>query len=568
MARIVVDPITRIEGHLRIEAAADGGRISDAWSSGTMFRGLELVVQNRDPREVWYWLQRICAVCTTVHAMASVRAVENALGIEIPENALLVRNLIAGVQMVHDHVVHFYHLHAMDWIDVAKALKADPAATAKLAGDLSEWPDASTKHFKAIQDRVKAIVESGQLTVFSGGYWGHPAYKTPPEVDLLAVAHYLDALDWQRDFARAHAVLGAKNPHLQTFLVGGMSTAMDRDTAQAPLNPERLALLAELFGRAKQFVEQVYIPDLLAIAGLYPDWFTRGEGVGNFLVYGGYPERSINDPSSYYMPSGIVRNRDLSKAEPFSPDSVTENVTHAWYEGSASRHPFDGETKANYTGPEPPFEQLPVEDKYSWLKAPRYKTEVMEVGPLARMLVAYASGHPDVRKAVDGVLEKLKAPPTALFSTLGRTAARGIETLLMVNKIGEWLQRLRANMERGSLKMHDGSKWDMATWPSQARGFGRHEAPRGSLGHWVEIQGNVVHQYQVIAPSTWNGSPRDEQNRRGPYEAALIGHTLADPNKPLEILRTIHSFDPCLACAVQVVDARGRRFTRVETGNR
>ncbi len=563
MARIVVDPITRIEGHLRIEAAAEGGRIADAWSSGTMFRGLELVVRDRDPREVWFWLQRICAVCTTVHAMASVRAVESALGIEIPENALLVRNLIDGVQLVHDHVIHFYHLHAIDWIDVAKALKADAAATARLAGDLSEWPNASARHFRAIQDRVRAIVESGQLTVFAGGYWGHPAYRTPPEVDLLAVAHYLDALDFQRDFARAHAVLGSKNPHLQTFLVGGMSTAMDPNTAQAPLNIERLALIGELIGRAKRFVEQVYIPDLLAIAGLYPDWFTRGEGVGNFLVYGSYPERSIDDPSSYTMPSGIVRNRDLSRVEPFLPDSVTENVAHSWYEGSASRHPFDGETKANYTGPEPPYEELHVEDKYSWLKAPRYQGQVMEVGPLARMIVAYAAGREDVRKTVDGVLEKLKQPKTALFSTLGRTAARGIETLLMVNRLGGWLDRLRANMERGSLQMHDGSRWDPDTWSQPARGFGRHEAPRGALGHWVEIDRGVVSQYQVIAPTTWNGSPRDAENRRGPYEASLIGHPLADPNRPLEILRTVHSFDPCLACAIQVADVRGRPFARV-----
>jgi hydrogenase large subunit len=563
MARIVVDPITRIEGHLRIEATSDGGRISDAWSSGTMFRGLELVVRDRDPREAWYWLQRICAVCTTVHAMASVRAVENALGIQVPENATLLRNLVGGVQLVHDHIIHFYHLHALDWIDPVKALKADPAATAKLAGGLSEWPDASTRHFAAIQDRVRAIVESGQLTVFAGGYWGHPAYKTSPEVDLLALAHYLDALEFQRDFARAHAVLGAKNPHLQTFLVGGMSTAMDPNSPQAPLNIERLALLAELIGRAKRFVEQVYIPDLLAIAGIYPDWFTRGEGIGNFLVYGDYPDGRSTGPSSYYMPGGIVRHRDLTKVERFSPDSVTENVTHAWYEGSASQHPFDEETTPKYTGPEPPYEQLPVEDKYSWLKAPRYEAEAMEVGPLARMVVAYAAGREDVRKAVNGVLQQLKAPPTALFSTLGRTAARGIETLLMVNQLGVWLDRLQGNMESGVLQTHEGSRWDPDTWPQPARGFGQHEAPRGSLGHWVEIDRHVIRRYQVIAPTTWNGSPRDEQGRRSAYEAALIGHELADQSRPLEILRTIHSFDPCLACAVQVTDARGRSFTRV-----
>jgi hydrogenase large subunit len=569
MARIVIDPLTRIEGHLRIEAQVDGGRVSDAWSSGTMFRGLELVVGGRDPREVWYWLQRICAVCTTVHAIASVRAVENALRVEIPENAMLVRNLIAASQMIQDHVVHFYHLQALDWVDVTAALRADPIKTAQIASSLSSWPKSGASHFAEVQNRVKRVVESGQLTVFTNGYWGHPAYRLPPEVNLLAVSHYLDALEFQRDFIKFHAVLGAKNPHPQTYLVGGMSTAMDLNTAQAPINPERIALLRELVESAKQFVTQVYMPDVVAVAGYYPDWFTRGEGVGNFLVYGGFPEVSIEQPGSYFFPSGVIRKRDLATVHPFSAAGVTEYVTHSWYrynEGEQSpRGPRDGETLPSFTGPQPPFDHLNVDQKYSWLKAPRYDDEVMEVGPLARMLVGYASGKQDYVSAVDGALGQLKQPKTALFSTLGRIAARMLETVVITNHFGVWLDRLAENMDRGVLDMHNGSRWDPGTWPRTAEGFGQHEAPRGALGHWVRIEDSKVGKYQVVSPTTWNGGPRDAKGRRGAYEASLIDHPVADPDRPLEILRTIHSFDPCLACAVHVVDARGRRFESPKT---
>jgi hydrogenase large subunit len=506
-------------------------------------------------------------VCTVVHALASVRAVEDALEIEVPDNARLVRNLIAGAQLVQDHVVHFYHLQALDWVDVASAIKADPVKTAQIASSLSEWPKSGASHFKAVQTTVRTLVESGQLSVFANGYWGHPAYRLPPEVNLLAVSHYLDALEFQREFIKFHAVLGGKNPHLQTFLVGGMSTAMDPDSPQAPINPERLQLLRTLIEMGQQFVRQVYVPDVLAVAGFYPDWFTRGEGVGNFMAYGDYPGKSMHDPSAFFFPAGVVRKRDLSAAQPFSPEKITEYVARSWYtygDDKPAKHPFEGETKPKYTGPAPPYEYLQVDQKYSWLKAPRYENEVMELGPLARFLVAYAAGKQPAKGLVDSVLAQIKQPATVLFSTLGRIAARALEAQLMADQLTGWWQELEDNIGRRVLAMHNGARWDPDSWPHSCRGFGQHEAPRGSLGHWVEIEDGAIRNYQVIAPTTWNGGPRDAAGQRGPYEAALIKHPVADPDKPLELLRTIHSFDPCLACAVQVVDARGRRWQRVE----
>jgi len=568
MARIVVDPVTRIEGHLRIEAQVDGNRVSDAWSSGTMFRGIELIVRNRDPREVWLWTQRICAVCTMVHALASVRAVENALEIEVPNNARLVRNIISATQYIQDHVVHFYHLHALDWVDVTGALKADPAKTSQLAQSLSEWPKSSATYFKGVQDRVKALVESRQLSLFTSGYWGHPAYRLPPEADLMAVAHYLEALEFQREFIRIHAVLGGKNPHLQSFLVGGMTPSLDPNEPQAPLNPERFDFLVQVAQTAKTFVDQVLIPDVLAVAGFYQDWFSLGQGPGNYLSYGAFPQGGIKDTARYFLPRGIIFNNDVSKVYPVDPGKVAEYVTHSWYEyaegDQVAKLPSEGETNPKYTGPKPPYEFLDVDKKYSWLKAPRYDDHVMEVGPLSRMLVSYASGHSEVKTMVDGVLAKFKAPPTALFSTLGRIAARALETQLLANHIVGWIEELRANMHSGDLKIHNGEKWDPSTWPSSARGYGLFEAPRGSLGHWVEIENTLVKNYQAVVPTTWNAGPRDAKGQRGPYETALLKTPVADPERPLEILRTVHSFDPCLACAVHVVDAHGRTYARRE----
>jgi hydrogenase large subunit len=559
MARVVIDPVTRIEGHLRIEAEMQGGKVSDAWSSGTMFRGIEIILRDRDPREAWIWAQRICGVCTTVHAIASVRAVENALGVEVPDNARLLRNIIAASQNVQDHVIHFYHLHALDWVDVTGALKADPAKTSQIAQSISDWPKSSTTYFKSVQDRVKALVASRQLSIFTSGYWGHPAYRLPPEVDLLAVAHYLEALKFQREFIRIHAVLGGKNPHPQTFLVGGMATSMDPNEPQAVLNPERMDLLRQLAALGQTFVNQVLVPDILAIASYYPDWFQRGEGLGNFMTYGDYPKGSMKDTAGYYLRRGMVLNRDLSTVHPVDPSQITEYVARSWYEygvgNGKSLHPSEGETNPKYAGPQPPYDFLDVEAKYSWLKSPRYNDTPVEVGPLARMLVNYAAGQPDVKSAVDGALQAAKLQPQALYSTLGRVAARGLEAKVLAAKLPGWIDELNVNMSRGELRIHNGEMWDPDSWPKQAQGTGLHEAPRGSLGHWVEIEDRKIKNYQVIAPTTWLAGPRDANGKRGAYEAALLGTPLAIPEQPLEILRTVHSFDPCLACAVHVVDA-------------
>jgi Ni,Fe-hydrogenase I large subunit len=565
MARIVVDPVTRIEGHLRIEANLDGGKISDAWSSGTMFRGIEMILQGRDPREAWIWAQRICGVCTMVHAIASVRAVENALQVDVPENAELVRHLIAGSQMVQDHVVHFYHLHALDWVDVAAALKADPAKTSQLAQSISGCEKSSTKYFLGVQQRVKGVVDSGQLSLFASGYWGHPAYILPPEVNLLAVAHYLEALAFQKDFIRIHAVLGGKNPHPQSFLVGGMSTAMDPNEPAAVINPNTIELMRSLVRGARKFVNEYYIPDVLAIAPFYKDWFSRGEGLGNFLSYGDYSSGDSNDPKTFLFPRGIVMGHDIGKVLPVDPSKITESVAHSWYEYSGGdsngKHPSQGETNPKYSGPKPPYDHLDVDAKYSWLKAPRYDGKPMEVGPLARMVVGYASGRKEIQDAVNGALKALNASPAVLFSTLGRIAARALESQIMVNQLEGWVDKLDDNLAHGKTAIFNPVRWDPGSWPKSARGYGWHEAPRGALGHWIEIEDKAIRNYQAVVPSTWNAGPRDALGQRGAYEAALLNTPVADPNRPLEILRTIHSFDPCIACAVHVIDAQGREYT-------
>jgi Ni,Fe-hydrogenase I large subunit len=564
MTHVVVDPVTRIEGHLRIEAEVDGGRVTDAWSSATMFRGVELILQGRDPRDAWAFTQRICGVCTTVHAIASIRAVENAIGAEPPPNARLLRNLIIAAQVVQDHVIHFYHLHALDWVDVVSALAADPAETSALAQSISDWPLSSTDYFTAVKERLKAFVDRGQLGPFANAYWGHPAYVLPPAANLMAVAHYLEALEWQREYIRIHAVLGGKNPHLQSFVVGGMATPVDPDK-QASINTTTLQFMRDLVEKGREFVAKVYIPDLLAVASFYKDWASYGAGVGNYLVFGEYPEDDGAQPR-LFLPAGIILDRDLTRVVPFEPDKISEHIRHSWYtyEGGddISLHPFQGETRPSYTGPKPPYERLDTAAKYSWLKAPRYDGRAMEVGPLSRMLVAYASGHARVKELVDSVLAQLGVGPAALFSTLGRVAARGVETLVMAEKMMDWLDELTANLSRHDLRIHDNAKWEPSSWPREATGVGFHEAPRGALSHWVHIKDGAIANYQIVVPSTWNAGPRDAAGQRGPYEEALVGTPVADPEQPIEILRTIHSFDPCIACGVHVLDKTGREVAQ------
>ncbi len=568
--RIVVDPVTRIEGHLRVELDIQDGKVIDAYSSGTMVRGIEIILKGRDPRDAWAFTERVCGVCTTVHALASVRCVENALDIVVPPNAEMIRNLMFAAQYMQDHVVHFYHLHALDWVDVVSALSADPAATSALAQSISKWPNSSPGYFSDLKKRLTKFVESGQLGIFANGYWGHNAYKLPPEANLMAVAHYLEALEWQKEIVKIHTIFGGKNPH-PNYLVGGVPCAINLDENNA-INAERLAYVGTLLGQAQDFINQVYIPDLLAVASFYKDWGAIGGGLPNYMAYGDLPMNGYNDPSSFKFPRGVIMNRNLAEVQEINPadvEEIQEFVTHSWYEyedgNEAGKHPWDGETKFNFTGPNPPYDQLNVEGKYSWLKTPRWKGNAMEVGPLARMLVGFASGKDEYVEAVTGALTKLDVPVEALFSTLGRTAARGLETQLMAGWSMEFYNQLMANIKNGDTRTATTEKWEPSTWPDEAKGVGMTEAPRGALAHWIRIKDKKIDNYQLVVPSTWNASPRDAQGQRSAYEASLIGTPVADPEQPLEVLRTIHSFDPCIACAVHLYDEKGTYVHQVET---
>ncbi len=566
--RIVVDPITRIEGHLRIEAEIKDGKIVDAFSSSTMVRGLENIVKGRDPRDVWAFVQRTCGVCTTVHAISSVRAVEDALGIAIPPNAEMVRNIMEGALYMHDHAVHFYHLHALDWVDVVNALSADPVETSKIAQSISNWPKSSPGYFSDIQKRIQKFVESGQLGIFANGYWGHPQMKLPAAVNLLGVAHYLEALEWQKEIVKVHTILGGKNPH-PNYLVGGMACAINENSTGG-LNAERLAHVGKLLKQGKDFIDQVYIPDLLAIASFYKDWGAIGKGVGNYMSYGDFPANGYGDPSSFKFPQGVILNRDLSKVLDVDHRNgdIEEFVNNSWYDNykegaDTGRHPWEGETNINYSGPQPPYEHLDVEQKYSFVKTPRWKGQAMEVGPLSRLLVGYGRGNKEIQDAVNGALKHLNVPVDALFSTLGRTAARGIESQLVANWTLEFYDQLLLNIKNGDTRMANMEMWDPSKWPSEAKGVGFTEAPRGGLAHWIKIKDGKTENYQQVVPTTWNASPRDPKGQRSAYESALLDTPVADPNLPLEIIRTVHSFDPCLACAVHLYDEHGNHLSRV-----
>jgi len=568
--RIVVDPVTRIEGHLRVELDIQDGKVVDAYSSGTMVRGIEIILKGRDPRDAWAFTERVCGVCTTVHALASVRCVENALGMIVPPNAEMIRNLMFAAQYMQDHVVHFYHLHALDWVDVVSALSADPAATSTLAQSISKWPNSSPGYFSDLKKRLSKFVESGQLGIFANGYWGHNAYKLPPEANLMAVAHYLEALEWQKEIVKIHTIFGGKNPH-PNYLVGGVPCSINLDENNA-INAERLAYVGTLLGQAQDFINQVYIPDLLAIASFYKDWGAIGGGLSNYMVYGDLPMNGYNDPDSFKFPRGVIMNRNLNEVQEINPadlEEIQEFVTHSWYEyedgDESGKHPFEGETKLNFTGPNPPYDQLNVDGKYSWMKTPRWKGNAMEVGPLSRMLVGFASGKDEYVEAVTGVLTALDVPVEALFSTLGRTAARALETQLMTGWSMEFYNQLLANIKNGDTRTATTELFDPDTWPDEAQGVGMTEAPRGALAHWIKIKDKKIDNYQLVVPSTWNASPRDAKGQRSAYEASLIGTPVDDPEKPLEVLRTIHSFDPCIACAVHLYDEKGTYVHQVET---
>ncbi|MBP7251151.1 nickel-dependent hydrogenase large subunit [Aliarcobacter cryaerophilus] len=561
---LVVDPITRIEGHLRIEAIIDENNvITDAYSSSTMFRGIEEILKGRDPRDCGLLAMRICGVCTGTHYQRSIEAVENAFSVTIPKNARLVRNLIQGALYLHDHVVHFYHLHALDWVDITKALEADPKQTvaeaqkwAGLSGQRA-W-NASEDVYIQVKDRVQKYIKQGRLGIFGNAYWGSEGFKLTPEQNLIGLSHYLDALELQRDLAKMMAIFGGKNPHPQSFVVGGVTCVQDIK------NPARIAEFKQLLKRGRKFIKEAYLPDVYMAGTMYGEEALNGTGggLGNYMSYGGF---NLDDLPFYkskkLFPAGIVKNKDLSKVYEVDEAKITEDVTHAWYKGNTNLHPFDGVTEPNYTGfgkKENNIAYLDTQNKYSWIKSPLYNDERMEVGPLARMVVGFASNDELIKKYVTNFLTNANLPATVLFSTVGRTAARAIESELMADVMMDWVDELALNAANGDLSTW--TEFDFNTVAKDAKGIGLEEAPRGALGHWVKIKDGKVVNYQTVVPSTWNAAPRDYKGRMGAYEAALIGTKVANVEQPLEILRTIHSFDPCIACAVHLIDTNGKEL--------
>ncbi|BCM17525.1 nickel-dependent hydrogenase large subunit [Mesorhizobium sp. J8] len=580
--RVVVDPVTRIEGHMRCEVNIDQNNvIRNAVSTGTMWRGLEVILKGRDPRDAWAFTQRICGVCTGTHALTSVRAVEDALGIMIPENANSIRNIMQLSLQVHDHLVHFYHLHALDWVNPVNALKADPKATSELQQTVSpSHPMSSPGYFRDVQNRLKKFVESGQLGPFKNGYWTNPAYLLPPEADLMGVTHYLEALDFQKEIMTTRTIFGGKDIH-PNWLVGGVPCAINIDgelAAGAPINMERLNYVRSVIDRSIEFVENVYIPDVIAIGGFYKGCLYGGGLSGkSVLAYGDIPDKA-NDYSgaNLLMPQGAIINGNLKEVLPVDvrdPEQVQEFVPHSWYkypDEAKGLHPWDGVTEAHYElgpnakGTRTNIVEIDENAKYSWIKAPRWRGNAMEVGPLARYVVGYAQGREDIKEQVAWTLRALDVPFEALFSTLGRTAARALEAQWAARKQAYFLDKLVANIKAGDSATASADKWDPKTWPSEVKGVGFTEAPRGALGHWVRIKEGRIENYQCVVPTTWNGSPRDHQGNIGAFEASLMDTKVERPEEPVEILRTIHSFDPCLACSTHVIDPDGRELANVK----
>jgi len=561
--RITIDPITRIEGHLRIDVEVDGGSVQKAWASCTMWRGIENILKGRDPREGWVFAQRFCGVCTTVHAMASVRAVEDALQLEIPANAQYIRNLILIGHALHDHIVHFYHLSALDWVDITTIPKADPARAASIADGVSTWPGNSHRELAAVQDKVKGLISSGQLGIFSHGYWGHPAMRLSPEMNLLLFAHYLQALEFQRKSCQVVGILGGKTPHIQNLAVGGVMNAINLNSL-ATMNMDRLGTLQSLLQDLIPFVQQAYFLDACVLAASYPEWFRYGRGVTNYLAV---PDLPVDAKATQFdLPGGVISNGNLASVRTISDwrdqpirAAVAEDVTHAWYEGEGLQRPWKGKTDPNYT-------DFREDGKYSWVKAPRYDGAPMQVGPLSNVLVGYASGHLLTRKWTDLAFNRISAMDRGqvqiddMQSTMGRYLARAIRSAMLSDLALKHWQLLTDNILKG-----DDATYNPPQFPQhEVVGVGMHEAPRGTLSHWVTVDKGTFSNYQAVVPTTWNASPRDENGVPGPYESSLLGNPVADPGQPLEVLRTVHSFDPCMACACHMLDANGRRIAKVK----
>ena len=567
--RVVIDPVTRIEGHLRVEMEAGEGVINNAWVSTTQYRGIEVIACNRDPRDVWAFVERICGVCTGTHAIAALAAVEDAIKYPVPIQAQLIRDLVSGALGIQDHVIHFYQLHALDWVDVISALKADPVETAKIAQSLSDWPISSVQYFAGVQKKLRESVSHGQYSIFSNGYWGHPAYKLPAEVNLLAVAHYLQALTWQRDMIKIHTIFGGKNPH-PNFLVGGMACSINMDNDQA-ISQFSLDHLKELVKTCHDFIHKVYYPDVVAIAGFYKDYFHIGASNPNLFCTGDPAEINTGAPAGKGMiKPGVLLGGDYKTVHPFDQDKILEVISSAWYTYPQGRNaglaPYDGPTNGHYTGPMPPYKWLSDRPEYTWSKAPRYDGHAMAVGPNARMMLGYAQGVAPIVERANEVFDRLNVPRDSglMNSTLGRTYARALDALinvdLMVSQLDEFIARIKA----GDTTTFNPDKWEPKTWPSTCRGVGWVESPRGSLSHWVRIENGMTANYQCVVPSTWNSSGRDPEGQMGPYEYSLAHtgkHPLVDPSRPLEALRTVHSYDPCQSCAVHLYDELGKALS-------
>lgn len=605
--RHVVDPITRIEGHLHIEADVEpDGTITGAYSSGTMFRGIETILKGRDPRDAWAFTQRICGVCTIVHAMASIRAVEDALRYPIPKNARIIRNILSGIQMVQDQVVHWYQLTSPDWMDVTSAYVADPTKASELQKCMSTWENNSPAYFTTVSNTLRKFVDAGQLGIFGNAYWGHPDYRLPPELNLILFAHYLEALEWQRVVVKAHSILGGRNPH-PNFVIGGTPGSISAEPGNTATDQNRLNLIDSIIDKMNDFVDRVHLPDMLAVARFYPEWFTRGEGLGNFLVFGDYPQNDNPSwgplPPKLAVPRGAIlwprdsngKRLPLSKfrlsdmVQPVDlnhPAEIQEFVSSTWLNYTAGDslglHPYDGETTPHYTGPKTAYApHIPIceggeplynplgpgrDQKYSWLKTPRWYGNAMEVGPLARVMLMYAKGDAAAVDLVNRSLAQIKQPLSNMFSTFGRLLAEGLDTKLIGDMTRGWFNELRTNIDGGDVETHNPDLFDPVNWPTEASGVGYTEAPRGALGHWVKIKDGKIENYQTVVPTTWNASPRDPDGQPSAYEAALQDgrHKLAIQDQPLEILRTIHSFNPCMACAVHLIDTEQREAVRIQ----
>ncbi|WP_305987550.1 nickel-dependent hydrogenase large subunit [Roseibium sp. MMSF_3544] len=580
--RVVVDPVTRIEGHMRCEVNVDEDNIiRNAVSTGTMWRGLEVILKGRDPRDAWAFTQRICGVCTGTHALTSVRAVEDALGIDIPENANSIRNIMQLSLQVHDHLVHFYHLHALDWVNPVNALKADPKATSALQQQVSpRHAKSSPGYFRDIQNRLKKFVESGQLGPFKNGYWTNPAYLLPPEADLMAVTHYLEALDFQKEIMTTRTIFGGKDTH-PNWLVGGVPCAINIDGDQAvgaPITMDRLNYVSSIIDRSIEFIENVYIPDLIAIAGFYKSWlYGGGLSSQSLMSYGDIPDRA-NDysPENLMMPRGAIVDGKLTEIHEIDlrdPDQIQEFVPHSWYayaDEAKGLHPWDGVTEPNYAlgdnliGTSTNIVNIDENAKYSWIKAPRWRGHAMEVGPLARYVIGYMQGHEEIKDQVDRTLSALDVPIDALFSTLGRTAARGLEAQWAAQKQRYFMDKMIANIKAGDSTTANTEKFDPSTWPTEVKGVGFTEAPRGALAHWIKIKDTRIDNYQCVVPTTWNGSPRDNDGNIGAFEASLLNTKVERADEPVEILRTLHSFDPCLACSTHVMGPDGEELADIK----